>query len=106
MSALALKGETLPEILLNLENCTRWGARFVAPSEEAAFYPYQDVLHRAQKAAAALQARGLRCGRARDGRHAYRLVHQSRYARPVRGRISGLASFCDDRGRGNVHRAP
>jgi len=62
MSALALKGETLPEILLNLENCTRWGARFVVPSEEATFYPYQDVLHRAQKAAAALQSRGLRRG--------------------------------------------
>jgi acyl-CoA synthetase (AMP-forming)/AMP-acid ligase II len=62
MSALTLKGATLPEILLNLETCTRWGARFVAPSEEATFYPYQDVLHRAQKAAAALQARGLQRG--------------------------------------------
>ena len=62
MSALTLKGATLPEILLNLENCTRWGARFVAPSEEATFYPYQDVLRRAQKAAAALQARGLQRG--------------------------------------------
>ncbi|MGA3076790.1 MAG: AMP-binding protein [Bryobacteraceae bacterium] len=62
MSALTLKGATLPEILLNLENCTRWGARFVAPNEEATFYPYQDVLHRAQKAAAALQARGLQRG--------------------------------------------
>jgi fatty-acyl-CoA synthase len=62
MSALALKGETLPEILLNLETCTRWGARFVTPSEEATFYPYRDVLHRAQNAAAALQARGLRRG--------------------------------------------
>jgi hypothetical protein len=47
MSALTLKGATLPEILLNLETCTRWGARFVTPSEEAAFYPYQDVLRRA-----------------------------------------------------------
>jgi fatty-acyl-CoA synthase len=62
MSALTLKGATLPEILLNLENCTRWGARFVAPSEEATFYPYQDVLRRAQKTAAALQAHGLRPG--------------------------------------------
>ena len=62
MSALTLKGATLPEILLKLETCTRWGARFVAPSEEAAFYPYQDVLRRAQKAAAALQARGLQRG--------------------------------------------
>src|SRR5581483_1373993 len=44
MSALALKGTTLPEILLKLETCTRWGARFVAPSEQATFYPYQDVL--------------------------------------------------------------
>ena len=62
MSALTLKGATLPEILLKLETCTRWGARFVAPSEEATFYPYQDVLRRAQKTAAALQARGLRRG--------------------------------------------
>jgi len=62
MSALTLKGATLPEILLHLENCTRWGARFVAPSEEATFYPYQDVLRRAQQAAANLQARGLRRG--------------------------------------------
>jgi fatty-acyl-CoA synthase len=62
MSALTLKGATLPEILLNLETCTRWGARFVAPSEEATFYPYQDVLRRAQQAAATLQARGLRRG--------------------------------------------
>jgi fatty-acyl-CoA synthase len=62
MSALTLKGATLPEILLNLETCTRWGARFVTPSEEAAFYPYQDVLRRAQQAAATLQARGLRRG--------------------------------------------
>ena len=62
MSALTLKGVTLPEMLLNLETCTRWGARFVAPSEEAAFYPYQDVLRRAQKTAAALQAHGLRRG--------------------------------------------
>jgi acyl-CoA synthetase (AMP-forming)/AMP-acid ligase II len=62
MSVLTLKGATLPEILLKLESCTRWGARFVSPSEEATFYPYQDVLHRAQKSAAALQARGLRRG--------------------------------------------
>jgi len=62
MSALTLKGVTLPEMLLNLETCTRWGARFVAPSEEATFYPYQDVLRRAQKTAAALQAHGLRRG--------------------------------------------
>jgi fatty-acyl-CoA synthase len=62
MSALTLKGATVPEILLNLETCTRWGARFVAPSEEATFYPYQDVLRRAQKSAAALQALGLKRG--------------------------------------------
>jgi fatty-acyl-CoA synthase len=62
MSALTLKGAALPEMLLNLETCTRWGARFVAPSEEATFYPYQDVLRRAQKTAAALQAHGLRRG--------------------------------------------
>jgi len=62
MSSLALKGATLPEILTNLETCTRWGARFVAPSEEATFYPYRDVLQRAQKAAAELQARGLQPG--------------------------------------------
>ena len=62
MSALALKGATLPEIVLNLETCTRWGARFVAPNEEATFYPYQEVLRRAQKSAAALQAQGLKPG--------------------------------------------
>jgi fatty-acyl-CoA synthase len=62
MNALALKGATLPEIVLNLENCTRWGARFVAPNEEATFYPYQEVMRRSQKAAAALQAQGLQPG--------------------------------------------
>ena len=34
----------------------------MAPNEEATFYPYQDVLRRAQKTAAALQARGLQRG--------------------------------------------
>jgi acyl-CoA synthetase (AMP-forming)/AMP-acid ligase II len=62
MSGLALKGATLPEILLKLETCTRWGARFVPPSEEATFYPYQEVLRRAQKAAATLQDHGLQRG--------------------------------------------
>ena len=37
MSALTLKGATLPEILLNLETCTRWGARFVRPPKRLRF---------------------------------------------------------------------
>jgi acyl-CoA synthetase (AMP-forming)/AMP-acid ligase II len=61
-SVLTLKGTTVPEIVMNLENCTRWGARFVASNEEATFYPYQDVMRRAQKAAAYLQAQGLQRG--------------------------------------------
>jgi acyl-CoA synthetase (AMP-forming)/AMP-acid ligase II len=59
---LAPKSATLLETLLDLEKCTRYGARFVAPSEEATFYPYRDVLRRVQSAAASLQAAGLRPG--------------------------------------------
>ena len=59
---LAPKSATLLETLLELEQCTRFGARFVAPSEESTFYPYRDVLRRAQSAAATLQAAGLKPG--------------------------------------------
>ncbi len=59
---LAPKSATLLETLLDLENCTRLGARFVSPSEEAVFYPYRDVVRRAQSAAATLQIAGLQPG--------------------------------------------
>ena len=59
---VAPKTETLLEMLLGLESCTRWGARFVAPGEQATLYSYQEVLRRAKSAAAAYQEAGLRPG--------------------------------------------
>jgi fatty-acyl-CoA synthase len=56
------KAETVAEILGRLENCTRFGARFISASEQAQFYPYGEVLRRARASAAHLQARGLQPG--------------------------------------------
>jgi acyl-CoA synthetase (AMP-forming)/AMP-acid ligase II len=56
------KIETVSDILGRLENCTRFGARFVSPSEHAEFYAYCEVVRRARASAAYLQARGLKPG--------------------------------------------
>jgi fatty-acyl-CoA synthase len=54
--------ETVAEILSRLENCTRFGARFVSASEQDEFYTYREVLRRARASAAFLQSRGLQPG--------------------------------------------
>jgi acyl-CoA synthetase (AMP-forming)/AMP-acid ligase II len=59
---MATAPRTIVDSLLRLEDCTRYGARFVARSGEARLYPYREVLERAKAAAGALQARGLRPG--------------------------------------------
>ena len=56
------EAETVAEILSRLENCTRFGARFVSASEQAEFYTYSEVLRRARASAAFLQSRGLKPG--------------------------------------------
>ncbi len=53
---------TILDRLLPLEDCTLYGARFVARSGEATFYSYREVLRRAKSAAGMLQARGLEPG--------------------------------------------
>ena len=53
---------TINDALLRLERCEREGARFVKRSGEATFFPYRDVLARAQRCAGALQALGLNRG--------------------------------------------
>jgi acyl-CoA synthetase (AMP-forming)/AMP-acid ligase II len=50
------------EALLDLETCTRHGARFIRRSGDATFYQYSDVLSRAKAVAGRLQSRGLRPG--------------------------------------------
>lgn len=56
------KAETVGEILTALEDCTRFGARFVSASEQADFYPYCEIVRRARATAAFLQSRGLKPG--------------------------------------------
>ena len=56
------KAETVGEILTGLEECTRFGARFVSASEQADFYPYGEIVRRARATAAFLQSQGLRPG--------------------------------------------
>jgi acyl-CoA synthetase (AMP-forming)/AMP-acid ligase II len=62
MQVTPKRGPTIVEALLELKDCTGYGARFVRRSGEATFYPYCDVLARARAAAGRLQARGLRPG--------------------------------------------
>ena len=60
--SLQPKSATVTDLLSRLEDCTRFGARFVNPAAQDTLYPYQEVLARAQSAAAALQDAGLRKG--------------------------------------------
>ena len=53
---------TITDAILELDSCTRQGARFIRRSGDAKFYPYKDVLARAMSCAGTLQARGLRKG--------------------------------------------
>lgn len=53
---------TIVEVLLRLEGCSRFGARFVPAAGEPVFYAYSDLLARAKRSAAALQEEGLKPG--------------------------------------------
>lgn len=59
---LKLKRQTMVEVLLDLEGCTRYGARFVDRSGQSTFYTYDEVLKRAKAVAGTLQAGGLAPG--------------------------------------------
>ena len=56
------KATTIVEVLLGLEDCTQYGARFVSRGEEPTYYPYEEVIKRAKSVAGALQAGGLKPG--------------------------------------------
>ena len=60
--SLRPKSATVTDLLSRLGDCTRFGARFVNPAAQDTLYPYQEILARAQSAAAALQDAGLRKG--------------------------------------------
>ena len=53
---------TLLDLLLRLEGCQDFGARFVGRKGADEFFPYDAVLGRAKNAAAVLQARGVQPG--------------------------------------------
>jgi fatty-acyl-CoA synthase len=53
---------TIVDALLRLENCTRFGARFAPATGEHKFHSYAEILQRAQRAAALLQAEGIEPG--------------------------------------------
>jgi len=54
--------QTIVDVLIELSNQTRTGARFVRRNGEAEFYAYRDILASAQATAAALQRRGIQPG--------------------------------------------
>jgi acyl-CoA synthetase (AMP-forming)/AMP-acid ligase II len=56
------KATTIVEVLLGLETCTRYGARFVSKGEEPSYHTYEEVVRRAKSAAGTLQAAGLKPG--------------------------------------------
>jgi acyl-CoA synthetase (AMP-forming)/AMP-acid ligase II len=62
LTPLAPRWKTIGEVLLALEGCSRFGARFVPRSGDPAFYTYDEVLRRAKQAAGTLQAAGLQPG--------------------------------------------
>ncbi len=53
---------TVTDLIRSLEGCSTVGARFVAASGQAEFFPYETVASRAFRAAGALQAAGLKPG--------------------------------------------
>ncbi len=56
------KANTITEVLLGLEKCTQYGARFVSRGEETTYYTYEEVIKRAKAVAGTLQQGGLRPG--------------------------------------------
>jgi len=59
MSKLKLPYNTIIEALLDKEECTEFGARFIPKSGDPVFYTYNEILSRARAVAGALQAWGL-----------------------------------------------
>jgi len=59
---MKLNKKNVIEVLLELEDCDRFGARFLSRSGEPTFYPYKEVLRRAKSVAGALQVHGLEKG--------------------------------------------
>ncbi|MFB3828263.1 MAG: fatty acyl-AMP ligase [Bryobacteraceae bacterium] len=53
---------TALDLLESVSHCEQYGARFVSRTEEAAFYPYTQIVDRAAKAAGYLQQKGIRPG--------------------------------------------
>lgn len=62
MSAVQPRYATFTDAILDLERCTRFGARFVERNGSAAYYPYQDIRTRALRAAGTFQAAGMQPG--------------------------------------------
>jgi acyl-CoA synthetase (AMP-forming)/AMP-acid ligase II len=56
------KADTILEVLLSLEDCTRYGARFVSKGEEPTYHTYEEIIKRAKSVAGTLQAGGLEQG--------------------------------------------
>ncbi|MPZ19330.1 MAG: AMP-binding protein [Luteitalea sp.] len=54
--------QTIPETLLALQDCTKYGARFADRTGNAQLYPYGDVVDRAMRVAGTLQRQGLQPG--------------------------------------------
>ncbi|MCU1273974.1 MAG: AMP-binding protein [Bryobacterales bacterium] len=59
---LTLKASNVADVLAALEDCTRFGARFVSAAEQDQFYSYKEIMRRARASAATLQAAGLEKG--------------------------------------------
>lgn len=59
---LTLKAANVVDVLAALEDCSRFGARFVSAAEQDQFYPYREIVRRARASAAMLQAAGLQKG--------------------------------------------
>lgn len=59
---LTLKHQTAIDMVLGLQGITRVGARFLSASGQESFYPYTEILSRAQAAAGYLQGEGLQRG--------------------------------------------
>ena len=62
LEALQPKWNRISETILALEDCKKFGARFVSRKGEPTFFSYQEIAQRAKAAAAGFQARGLEKG--------------------------------------------
>ena len=56
------KYQTIYEMMMNLKDCSMFGARFVQRNREPQFYNYDEILKRATKSAGSFQSRGMEKG--------------------------------------------